>query len=73
MHGFFKGRRGLRQGDPLSPYLFVIALKNLSLMLNNAATDLKFNYHHRCGAAKMTHLCFVDDLLIFLDGSIESL
>lgn len=73
VHGFFQGRRGLRQGDPLSPYLFVIALNNLSLMLNNAARDLKIKYHHRCEAAKLTHLCFADDLLIFLDGSIESL
>ena len=73
VHGFFRGRRGLRQGDPLSPYLFVIALNNLSLMLNKAARELKFNYHLRFDSAKLTHLCFADDLLIFMDGSIQSL
>ena len=72
-HGFFKGRRGLRQGDPLSPYMFIIALNSFSLMLNNAARDLKFNYHLRCESARLTHLCFADDLLIFMDGSIQSL
>ncbi|KAL0651628.1 hypothetical protein Bca4012_094319 [Brassica carinata] len=72
INGFFKGTRGLRQGDPLSPYLFVIALNNLSLMLKEAAHERKFNYHLKCSSTKMTHLCFADDLLIFIDGSLES-
>lgn len=72
VQGYFKGRRGLRQGDPLSPYLFVIAMNVLSIMLNKAAHDLKFNYHSKCSSSKLTHLCFADDLLIFIDGSLES-
>lgn len=72
INGYFKGTRGLRQGDPLSPYLFVIALNNLSLMLKQAAQERKFGYHLKCAKTKMTHLCFADDLLIFIDGSLES-
>lgn len=72
VHGYFKGKRGLRQGDPLSPYLFVIAMNVLSLMLNKAAADLKIKYHHKCSKSKLTHLAFADDLLIFMDGSLSS-
>lgn len=53
-------------------YLFVIALNNLSLMLNKAAQEMRFSYHLNCASSRLTHLCFADDLLIFIDGSLES-
>lgn len=72
VQGFFKSNRGLRQRDPLSPYLFVIAMNCLSLMLDKAAEEGKFGYHHACKGTKLKHLCFADDLLIFCDGSLQS-
>ncbi|KAL0770758.1 hypothetical protein Bca101_035909 [Brassica carinata] len=71
-YGFFKGRRGLRQGDPLSPYLFVLAMNCLSITLNKAVREGKFNYHSKCQRAELTHLCFADDLLIFCEGTPQS-
>lgn len=72
VNGFFKGKRGLRQGDPLSPYLFVIAMNYLSMMLDKEARAGYISYHHQYHKTKLTHLSFADDLLIFIDGSLES-
>lgn len=71
VNGYFKGTRGLRQGDPLSPYLYVITVNCLSLLLKESASSGNLGYHDRCNTSKLTNLCFADDLLIFIDGSIS--
>lgn len=45
----------------------------LSMMLNTAAATGSFAYHHDSSQLQLTHLCFADDLLIFLEGSVDSL
>ncbi|GKU86882.1 hypothetical protein SLEP1_g1354 [Rubroshorea leprosula] len=71
--GYFSGKKGVRQGDPLSPYIFVVCMEVLSRMLNHAAIEGKFAYHPKCKKVQLTHLCFADDLIIFTNGSITSL
>lgn len=63
--GFFKGGKGLRPGDPLSPYLFILWMKMLSILLKEATYDKRFHYHLKCKSLKLTHLAFADDLLVF--------
>lgn len=70
---YFRSTRGLRQGDLYPFYLFVVAMDCLSRMLDKAAEDGKFGYHYNSKESKLTHLCFTDDHLIFLEGSLESL
>ena len=70
---FFKGARGVRQRDPLSPYLFVLAMNVLSKMLDAAVRSGVFNFHPKCKRVNLTHLCFVDDLLIFSNVNLSSI
>ncbi|XP_039047469.1 uncharacterized protein LOC120187962 [Hibiscus syriacus] len=70
--GYFLGARGVRQGDPLSPYLFVIVMNVLSVLLNVAARDCVFRFHPKWKKICLTHLCFADDLLLFCHGSLDS-
>nr|XP_043626221.1 uncharacterized protein LOC122597720 [Erigeron canadensis] len=72
-NGFFHGRRGLRQGDPLSPYLFTVVMEVLSLMIKRQIKEQKdFQYHWKCEKTKLTHLCFADDLILFCHGDQHS-
>ncbi|GJR64461.1 RNA-directed DNA polymerase, eukaryota, reverse transcriptase zinc-binding domain protein [Tanacetum coccineum] len=71
--GFFKGRRGIRQGDPISPYLFTLVMEILNLlMVSRVDNNGLFQYHFGCKQLKITHVCFADDLLMFYHGDPDS-
>ena len=44
LNGYFMGRKGLRQGDPLSPYLFVIVMEMLTRILAEKACNGQFKF-----------------------------
>ncbi|XP_029145698.1 uncharacterized protein [Arachis hypogaea] len=67
--GYFRPNRGIRQGDPLSPYLFFCA-EGLSFLLHKAEQNIliqEVQVNRRCQT--VNHLLFADDSILFCKGS----
>lgn len=70
----FKLHRGLRQGDPLSPFLFNLIVETLSLLIQKgAAQNLWEGVEASKGGPKITHLQYADDIVIFCPPRLEYL
>ena len=70
----FKPGRGIRQGDPLSPYIFVMCLERLSQIINRRVEENSWKpFSVRRNGLKISHLCFADDMLLFTEASLEQL
>lgn len=60
-----KLKRGLRQGDPLSPLLFVIVIDYLSKLMDQAVYSKQIQLYTSGGAIVESHLAFADDVIFF--------
>ncbi|GAA0148318.1 hypothetical protein LIER_07795 [Lithospermum erythrorhizon] len=70
--GYIVPSRGLRQKDPLSPYLFILYTEELIALINTAVAkgdwkDIKVNIK----GPVVSHLLFTDDALLFAWASVE--
>jgi hypothetical protein len=62
--------RGLRQGDPLSPYLFLLCAEDFSALLNQAEENGNLQGIKVCpGAPSFNHLLFADDSMVLLNAT----
>ena len=75
--GFFQSSRGLRQGDPLSPYLFVIGMEVLSFLINHVVKGNYLSSNRIAGRRGeelvIYHLLYADDTLLFCESDKDQL
>ena len=62
----------LRQGDPLSPFLFLFCAEGLSAMIKKAVDREKMEGISICrGGPRISHIFFADDSIVFYKASTE--
>jgi hypothetical protein len=75
--GFFGNSRGVRQGDPLSPFLFVLVMEVFSRMLGTfTSRGLISGFSvdsSEQARVNVSHLLFADDTLIFCEANASQI
>ncbi|KAL9681640.1 hypothetical protein QQ045_013426 [Rhodiola kirilowii] len=70
---YFDGKRGLRQGDPISSLLFTIVMEYLSRLLGRLNGKTCYYHHPKCHKIGLKHIMFADDLILFSSGRMSSI
>ncbi len=70
--GYIKPARGIHQGDPLSPYLFLICVEGLTSLLRKSENE---GLIHGLAAShygpRVSHLLFADDSLLLSHATVS--
>jgi hypothetical protein len=70
-HGLITPSQGIRQGDPLSPYLFLLCAEGLSCLFRKVESDNLLHGVSFCrGGPRVSHLLFANNSIIFCDATI---
>lgn len=70
--GEVKPQRGIRQGDPISPYLYILCAEGLSAIIRrNEEVGLLHGCKIARGAPTVSHLLFADDCYFFFKATKE--
>jgi hypothetical protein len=69
--GFFKASRGLKQECPLSPFPFLLVAEGLNRLIAKAKQNGFFRGIQVTKSIEVTHLLFVDDILLFGRGNLR--
>ncbi|WJX38360.1 hypothetical protein P8452_26031 [Trifolium repens] len=66
--------KGLKQGDPLAPFLFLLVAEGLGALMSRAV-ELNFfkPFVVKQGEAQISHLQYADDTLLIGDDSVENI
>lgn len=68
----FKPSRGIRQGDPISPYLFVLCIERLALAIQDACSSGEWKpFSIGRPGVLLSHLLFADDVVLFSEASVD--
>ncbi|KAJ0668177.1 putative RNA-directed DNA polymerase [Helianthus annuus] len=70
----FQCGKGMRQGDPLSPFLFLIVMENLSCMLETTReAGVVHGFQTQNNGPIISHLLYTDDAVILGEWNEENI
>lgn len=67
-YGFIRSNRGLRQGNPLSPYIFTMVMEYFSCLMESTVIRKHIVPLHRLVQPHISHLIYADNLLVFFEA-----
>ncbi|KAL8130357.1 LOW QUALITY PROTEIN: hypothetical protein V2J09_019512 [Rumex salicifolius] len=70
----FQPSRGIRQGDPISPYLFILCIERLSQMIIARVQSRSWRpIRISRGGPAISHMLFADDILLMAEASVTQI